>query len=86
VTADGGLEDVDRATLERSALGNWSPAAEARVASTGVVGRSAVVNLFVNGDYEYSVIFRREEGGDWWESASSSGHMDALDLARLDSD
>jgi hypothetical protein len=46
--------------------------------------RCAAVNLLVNGDYAYSVTFWREEAGHWEESASSSGHMDAADLSRIE--
>ena len=70
--------------MERLALADWSPAAEARVESIVVAGRAAAVNLFVNGDYEYSVNFRRDESGEWYESSSSSGHTS--DLSWLDSD
>jgi hypothetical protein len=44
------------------------------------------VNLLVNGDYEYSAIFRRDERGDWFESSSSSGHVQPRDLGWLDAD
>lgn len=79
-----GLGGADRAALERLAVANWSEAAEARIASVVVAGRAAAVNLFVNGDYEYSVTFQRDEGGHWYESSSSSGHMDASDLRWVD--
>jgi hypothetical protein len=86
VPPDDAPDAADRATLERLALANWSPAAEARVESVVVAGRSAAVNLLVNGDYEYSAIFRRDERGDWFESSSSSGHVQPRDLGWLDAD
>jgi hypothetical protein len=66
--------------LERLALAEWSEAAQARAHSVIVVGRWAAVNLLVNGDYEYSVQFQRDELGQWSESSSSSGHMRRADL------
>lgn len=65
-----------RQRLERLALDGWSEAAEAQVDSVIVVGRRATVNLLVNGDYEYSVHFQRDERGQWNEAGSSSGHAD----------
>ncbi len=79
-----GLDDVERQRLERLALADWSEAAEARVDSVIVLGRRAAVNLLVNGDYEYSVNFRREERGQWYEAGSSSGHADRSMLDALD--
>ena len=49
-------------------------------------GALAVVNLLVNGDYEYSVIFRRDGNGRWWESSSSSGHVATSDLRWIGSE
>jgi hypothetical protein len=46
-------------------------------------GRAAV-NLFVNGDYEYSVYFQRDEHGQWDEAGSSSGHADRSAAGGLD--
>jgi hypothetical protein len=51
-----------------------------------VEGSLVAVNLLVNGDYEYSVIFRRDGNGAWQESSGSSGHMKASDLSWIDSD
>ena len=77
-------ESADRSALERLALADWSSAADARIESVVLMNRFAAVNLYVNGDYEYSVIFQRDEGDHWEESGSSSGHMDASDLSRID--
>lgn len=79
-----GPGDEDRSALERLALADWSPAAEAQVESVIFGDRCAAVNLLVNGDYAYSVTFWREEAGHWEESASSSGHMDVADLSRIE--
>lgn len=76
--------EADRSALERSALAGWSPAAGARIDSLLLRNRSAAVNLLVNGDYDYCVIFQRDESGRWEESGSSSGHMDAWDLDRIE--
>jgi hypothetical protein len=81
VYPQGRLDPADRASLERWALFDWSPAAEARVRSVVVEGPLAAVNLLVHGDYEYSVIFRRDEDGARQESSGSSGHMKASDLS-----
>ena len=68
----------------RLALADWSEAAGARVDSVIASNSRAVVNLVVNGDYEYCVDFRRTADGQWEESASSSGHADRFYLDALD--
>lgn len=79
-----GPEPADRAALEGLALSDWSPAAGARVDSVVVEGALAAVNLLVNGDYEYSMTFRRGDDGLWQESSSVSGHTSGSDLWGID--
>ena len=79
-----GLEARDRAKLERLALAEWPPPADVQIDSVVIDGGFAAVNLLLNGDYEYCAIFQRDSGGHWWESSSSSGHMDVSDLTRID--
>jgi|tagenome__1003787_1003787.scaffolds.fasta_scaffold20874709_5 hypothetical protein len=78
------MDDAERQRLERLALADWSEAAEARVDSVIKSGRRAAVNLLVNGDYEYSVNFQKDERGQWYEAGSSSGHADRSMLEALD--
>ena len=66
--------------LVRLALADWSEAADARVGSIIVSSDRAAVNLFVNGDYEYSVCFQRSEPGQWEEAGSGSGHASRFDM------
>ncbi len=78
------MDDADRQRLVRLALADWSAAADARVDSVVVSTRRAAVNLFVNGDYAYSVYFRRGEDGQWDEAGSSNGHRTRFDLDAVD--
>ena len=80
------MDDTERQRLVRLALADWSAAAEARVDSVIVSTRRAAVNLFVNGDYAYSVHFRRGEDGQWDEAGSSNGHMTRYDMDAVDRD
>ena len=75
-----GLGDAERQRLMRLALADWSEAAEARVDSVVVSDDLAAVNLLVNGDYEYSVHFQRNEHGQWNEAGSASGHTNRFDM------
>jgi hypothetical protein len=59
----GTPDPVDRHTLERLALAEWSTAADARVDSVHVIGDRAAVVLLLSPDYEYSVFFERDEHG-----------------------
>lgn len=68
----------------RLALADWPEAADARVVSLIASTSRAAVNLFVNGDYEYTVYFRRSEHGQWDEAGSSNGHADRSDMDALD--
>jgi hypothetical protein len=79
-----GLDDAERQRLARLVLADWSEAAGARVDSVIVSGRRAAVNVLVNGDYEYSVIFEQNEHGQWYEAGSSSSHSERLMLESLD--
>ena len=81
-----GPDNAERERLARLALADWSPAAGARVDSVLVSARRAAVNLFVNGDYEYSEYFRRGEDGQWDEAGSSNGHSTWYDLDAVDRD
>jgi hypothetical protein len=62
----------DRQVLERLALGEWSPQANARVVSVTVAGNRAEVALFLNGDYGYWMYFQRDDEG-WCETVSGNG-------------
>ncbi len=74
-----GLDDAEQQRLVRLALADWSEAADARVDSVIVSNNRAAVNLFVNGDYEYSVYFQQSEHGQWDEAGSASGHANRID-------
>lgn len=58
--------------LERLALDDWSPKADARVVSTTLAGNRAEVALLVNGDYSYCMYFLRDQDG-WHETVSGNG-------------
>jgi hypothetical protein len=62
----------DRRILERLALEDWSPKAEARVVSVDVAGPRAEVALLVNGEYGYWTYFLRDDQG-WHETVSGNG-------------
>ena len=79
-----GLDQAERERLARLALADWSEAAGAPVHSVIVSASRAAVNLFVNGDYQYSVYFRRGENGQWDEAGSSNGHTTRSDLDAVD--
>ena len=79
-----GLDGVERQRLVQLALSDWSAAADARVDSVVVSSSRAAVNLFVNGDYEYTVYFRRNGHGQWDEAGSSNGHADQSGMDALD--
>jgi hypothetical protein len=63
VNSPDGLDDAERQRLVRSALADWSEAADARVDSVILSKSRAAVNLFVNGDYEYCMYFMPDEEG-----------------------
>ena len=62
----------DRRMLERLALADWSPVAQARVVSITLAGSRGEVALLVNGDYGYWMYFLRDEDG-WSEITSGNG-------------
>ena len=78
------LGEAERQRLVQLALADWSDAAEARVDSVIMSSRRAAVNLFVNGGYEYSVYFQRDEHELWDEAGSASGHAVRSELEALD--
>jgi hypothetical protein len=68
----------DRRVLERLALGDWSPEANAQVVSVTLSGNRAEVALLVNGDYGYWVYFQRDDEG-WCETVSGNGPTSGWD-------
>ena len=78
--------DAERSRLARLAVADWSEAAEAYVDWVVVLCGRAAVNLFLNGDHAYAVYFQRDEGGEWYDAGSSSGHADVTQLEYLDED
>jgi hypothetical protein len=68
----------DRRVLDRLALGDWPPDADAQVVSVTVAGDRAEVALLVNGDYGYWMYFERDAQG-WCETVSGNGPTDGWD-------
>ncbi|MGY1669178.1 hypothetical protein [Geodermatophilus sp. SYSU D00710] len=71
--------DIDGAEQQRPALpalSDWPQAADAGVDPVIVSTERVAVDLFVDGDYEYVVLFWENEPGQWEEAGSSSGHVD----------
>jgi hypothetical protein len=68
----------DRRVLDRLALGDWPPGADAQVVSVTVAGGRAEVALLVNGDYGYWMYFQREDQA-WCETASGNGPTNGWD-------
>jgi hypothetical protein len=61
----------DRRLLDRLAVGDWPPDADAQVVSVTVAGARAEVALLVNGDYGYWMYFKRDDQG-WCETVSGN--------------
>ena len=67
-----------RRTLERLALGDWPPDADAHVVSVTISGNRGEVVLLVNGDHGYWVYFLRGDEG-WCETVSGNGPTSGWD-------
>jgi hypothetical protein len=68
----------DRRVLERLALDDWPPDANAQVVSVTVAGNRAEVPLLVNGDYGYWMYFLHDDEG-WSKTVSGNGPTDGWD-------
>jgi hypothetical protein len=72
----------ERRILERLALGDWSPEANAQVVSVAVAGDRAEVALLLNSDYGYWMYFQRDDEG-WGETVTGNGPTDGWDDPRV---